>query len=78
MIEPGHRCYQQGPAHCQPWSKCENNAEHLDSHNGLLLSPHIDKLFDWGWITFTDSGDLMCAQLSIEQALLQWGIELPP
>lgn len=45
--------------------------------NGLLLSPHIDKLFDRGWITFTDAGDLLCAEPGIEQALQQWGIELP-
>lgn len=64
-------------SHIKPWSKCDNNAERLDGHNGLLLSPHIDKLFDRGWITFTDAGDLLCAETSIEQALQQWGVELP-
>lgn len=64
-------------SHIKPWSKCDNNAERLDGNNGLLLSPHIDKLFDRGWITFTDSGDLLCAEPSIEQALQQWGVELP-
>lgn len=64
-------------SHIKPWSKCDNNTERLDGNNGLLLSPHIDKLFDRGWITFTDAGDLLCAELSIEQALLQWGIGLP-
>lgn len=64
-------------SHIKPWSKCDNNAERLDGSNGLLLSPHIDKLFDRGWITFTDAGDLLCAEPSIQQALLQWGIGLP-
>ena len=65
-------------SHIKPWSKCENNAERLDGNNGLLLSPHVDKLFYRGWITFiTDSGDLLCAEPSIEQALQQWGVELP-
>lgn len=64
-------------SHIKPWSKCDNNTERLDGNNGLLLSPHIDKLFDRGWITFTDAGDLLCAEPSIEQALLQWGITLP-
>ena len=64
-------------SHIKPWSKCDNNAERLDGNNGLLLSPHIDKLFDRGWITFTDAGDLLCAEPSIEQALQQWGVELP-
>lgn len=63
-------------SHIKPWSESDN-AERLDGNNGLLLSPHIDKLFDRGWITFTNSGDLLCAEPSIEQALLQWGVELP-
>ncbi|WP_413796077.1 HNH endonuclease [Aeromonas dhakensis] len=64
-------------SHIKPWSKCDNNTERLDGNNGLLLSPHLDKLFDRGWITFTDAGDLLCAEPSIEQALQQWGVELP-
>ncbi|MFE8730531.1 HNH endonuclease, partial [Aeromonas hydrophila] len=40
-------------SHIKPWSRCANNAERLDGNNGLLLSPHIDKLFDRGWITFS-------------------------
>ncbi|EPC3544776.1 HNH endonuclease [Aeromonas hydrophila] len=64
-------------SHIKPWSKCEDNAERLDGNNGLLLSPHIDKLFDQGWITFTDAGDLLCAKSCIEKAMRQWGIELP-
>ena len=64
-------------SHIKPWSKCENNAERLDGNNGLLLSPHIDRLFDRGWITFSDAGDLLCADPNIEQALQQWGVELP-
>ncbi|HHQ4786468.1 HNH endonuclease [Aeromonas hydrophila] len=63
-------------SHIKPWSESDN-AERLDGNNGLLLSPHIDKLFDRGCITFTDAGDLLCAEPSIEQALLQWGITLP-
>ncbi|WP_429170102.1 HNH endonuclease [Aeromonas rivipollensis] len=69
--------YSAVNSHIKPWSKCDNNAERLDGNNGLLLSPHIDKLFDRGWITFTDSGDLLCAEPSIEQTLLQWGVALP-
>lgn len=62
-------------SHIKPWSE-SNNAERLDGNNGLQLSPHIDKLFDRGWITFTDAGDLLCAEPSIEQALQLWGAEL--
>jgi hypothetical protein len=28
--------------------------------NGLSLSPTYDRLFDQGFITFTDEGDLIC------------------
>ncbi|WP_203091747.1 HNH endonuclease signature motif containing protein [Aeromonas hydrophila] len=79
MSDKGFR-HQQGPADCQSYqalAQCQEKAERLDGHNGLLLSPHIDKLFDRCWITFTDAGDLLCAEPSIEQALLQWGVELP-
>ncbi|WP_410489149.1 HNH endonuclease [Aeromonas veronii] len=62
-------------SHIKPWCKCDN-IERLDGNNGLLLSPHIDKLFKRGWITFADVGDLLCADLSIEQTLLQWGMSL--
>jgi hypothetical protein len=63
-------------SHIKPWCECDN-VERLDGNNGLLLSPHIDKLFDRGWITFTDDGDLLCAEPSIERALQQWGVEQP-
>ncbi len=82
QIEPG--CRVTGvtnkalliASHIKPWSE-SNNAECLDGDNGLLLSPHIDKLFDRDWITFTDAGDLLCADPCIEQAMQQWGIVLP-
>lgn len=31
----------------------------LDSHNGLLLTWHIDHLFDQGYISFTDNGEIL-------------------
>ncbi len=31
-------------SHIKPW-KVSSNEERLDGHNGLLLSPYIDKLF---------------------------------
>jgi len=40
-------------SHIKPW-KLSSNIERLDGNNGLLLSPHIDKLFDLGWISFSD------------------------
>jgi 5-methylcytosine-specific restriction protein A len=45
-------------SHIKPWSK-SNDAEKLDGHNGLLLSPHVDKLFDKGFISFSDNGEVL-------------------
>lgn len=50
-------------SHIKPWADCENNQERLDVFNGLLLAPHLDALFDGGWITFDDVGRLMKSTL---------------
>ncbi len=63
-------------SHIKPW-KVSSNSERLDGHNGLLLSPHIDKLFDQGWITFLANGDLVSLTNDINEVLSQWGISLP-
>lgn len=40
-------------SHIKPWAKSDN-MEKIDSKNGFMLSPNIDRLFDRGFITFTD------------------------
>lgn len=55
-------------SHIKPYSVCikENKVEEaIDYLNGLALSPTYDRLFDQGYITFTDNGELICGtQLS--------------
>lgn len=46
-------------SHIKPWSKCPSDNERLDVFNGLLLAPHIDALFDGGWISFSNQGALL-------------------
>lgn len=46
-------------SHIKPWNRCENGAERLDGHNGLLLCPNADHLFDRGLISFNDDGTLL-------------------
>ncbi|MCH1879094.1 HNH endonuclease [Alcaligenes ammonioxydans] len=46
-------------SHIKPWAACSNDNERLDVFNGLLLSVHIDALFDGGWISFSDEGRLL-------------------
>ncbi len=55
-------------SHIKPYSVCiKENREDQALHylNGLALSPTYDRLFDQGYITFTNSGELVCGtQLS--------------
>ncbi|PSV15265.1 HNH endonuclease [Photobacterium kishitanii] len=60
-------------SHIKPWRQ-SSNTEKLDGNNGLLLSPHIDKLFDQGWISFTDDGNLLISNNNIIDILKQWNI----
>jgi len=39
-----------------------------------LLSPHIDHLFDKGYITFTDEGQLIASPGLPAEILSAWGI----
>jgi hypothetical protein len=56
-------------SHIKPWVQ-STNAEKLDGANGLLLSPHIDHLFDTGNISFSDRGDVICSS-QVDRAVLK-------
>ena len=60
-------------SHIKPWS-VSSKEEKLDGFNGLLLSPHVDHLFDRGFISFKDSGDLLVSQELNPIVLDQWNI----
>jgi len=51
-------------SHIKPW-RLSDNLEKLDGHNGLLLSPHVDALFDKGWMSFKDNGEVIWAAAKI-------------
>lgn len=61
-------------SHIKPW-RSSNNFERLDGNNGLLLSPHVDKLFDKGYITFKDNGDVLVAKDALS-IIKEWNIPL--
>lgn len=63
-------------SHSKPWRKSSNN-EKLDGNNGFFFSPHVDKLYDNGWMTFEVNGDAVFADSTIVDALKQWDIKLP-
>jgi predicted restriction endonuclease len=48
-------------SHIKPWSE-SNNRERLDPGNGLLLSAHLDALFDNGLISFDDNGKMLLSR----------------
>jgi hypothetical protein len=77
----GHRCAVSECAmecvliasHAKPW-KSSTNTQRLDPYNGLLLAASIDRLFDQGWISFTDQGELLCKPGLSEEALTSVGM----
>ena len=48
-------------SHIKPWARCDSDEERLDVFNGLLLAPHLDALFDGGWVTFKPTGTIAVA-----------------
>jgi len=46
-------------SHIKPWRLCDTNHERLDGYNGLLLTPTFDHLFDKGYISFSDEGEIL-------------------
>jgi hypothetical protein len=61
-------------SHIQPWSK-SNDFEKLDGNNGLLLSPHVDHLFDRGYISFANNGQLLTSKDLQQRVLSAWNID---
>lgn len=59
--------------HIKPWS-ISTNAERLDGENGFLFSPHIDHLFDRGYISFSDDGKILISKEFDTEVLRQWGL----
>ena len=62
--------------HIKPWCICDDR-EKVDGGNGLLLSPHVDHLFDRGYISFADPGELLVSKELNQAVLTSWGLTLP-
>lgn len=63
-------------SHIKPW-KDSNDAEKIEGSNGLLLAPHVDHLFDRGFISFSGEGALLVSTKLDLGVLDRWAIELP-
>lgn len=61
-------------SHIKPWREA-SNGERLSGHNGMLLSPHLDALFDEQWITFEDDGQMRVHPALARNVLDRWAID---
>lgn len=61
-------------SHIKPWRDC-NDADRLDWHNGLLLTPNLDLLFDRGLISFQDNGALLISSQLPEGIRKDFGLQ---
>jgi len=60
-------------SHIVPWSK-STNEERLDVHNGILLSPTFDALFDRHLITFETNGNIVLSNQIEKKAFNRIGV----
>lgn len=61
-------------SHIKPW-KGTTPQERLDGNNGLFLSPHIDKLFDGGLISFSRKGQMLVSSQLDPTVLPKWSVD---
>ncbi|MBI1377797.1 MAG: HNH endonuclease [Frankiales bacterium] len=60
-------------SHIKPWRE-SSDVEKLHGCNGLLLAPHVDHLFDRGFISFEGDGSLIVSEAMEPEVLDAWGI----
>jgi hypothetical protein len=60
-------------SHIKPWRDA-SNAERINGYNGIMLSPHVDALFDERLISFEDDGRMLVHKLLPKDVLDRWSI----
>lgn len=60
--------------HTKPWRKSTND-ERLNGENGFLLTPTIDHLFDRGFISFEDTGEVIVSPVAHTESLRKMGLQ---
>jgi putative restriction endonuclease len=61
-------------SHCKPWRDSDNR-ERLDGENGLLLTPDADHLFDRGFLSFGDDGEVLISPVAHVQSMRRMGLD---
>lgn len=60
-------------SHIKPWRN-STNPERINGFNGIMLSPHVDALFDERLISFEDDGRMLVHPSLSEDVLDRWSI----
>jgi putative restriction endonuclease len=61
-------------SHIKPWREATNE-ERLQGANGLLLTPTADHLFDRGFISFDDNGEVIVSPVADVVSLRRMGLD---
>ncbi len=61
-------------SHIKPWRDA-SNAERINGYNGIMLSPHVDALFDEHLISFGDDGKMLVHTSLSRDVLERWSID---
>jgi hypothetical protein len=60
-------------SHCKPWRDATHE-ERLDGESGLLLVPTVDHLFDQGFLSFENDGEMILSPVADRLDLRRMGI----
>lgn len=60
-------------SHIKPWRESDNS-ERINGYNGIMLSPHIDALFDERLISFEDDGQMLVHPSLSHAVLDRWSV----
>ena len=60
-------------SHIKPWAM-SSNQERLDIFNGFVFTPTFDKLFDSGFITFTNDKEILISKELSRENVIKLGI----
>jgi putative restriction endonuclease len=61
-------------SHIKPWSQ-SNHDERVDGDNGLMLSPHVDHLFDQGFVSFRSDGTIIRSPELENDVMRRWSLD---
>ena len=61
-------------SHIKPW-RVSDNHQRLDVFNGLLLLPNFDRLFDKGYISFSNSGKIIFSRYLVASDRVLLGMD---